>query len=131
MKNLKKLQKGGKNNMLSKIREGYTIRIALPEECGHEGYYVKCTYKYNKRKEKYLLSMWLLRDDIDDTFKIDSQEIDTQYITSTKENIEDDICRIVEYASLSGFFEDYIARYEYTYKCFDLGDSSMMDVVNG
>lgn len=117
--------------MLSKIREGYTIRIALPEERGHEGYYVKCTYKYNKRKEKYLLSMWLLRDDIDNTFKIDSQEIDTQYITSTKENIEDDICKIVEYASLSGFFEDYIARYKYTYRCFDLGDSSMMNVVNG
>ena len=104
------------------IREGYTIRINLSEECGYEGYSVKCTYKYNKQKEKYLLSMWLRRNDIDDDFKIDSQEIDTQYISGTKETIEDNIYRIVEQASLSGYFDHYIERFKYTYDCFERGN---------
>lgn len=108
--------------MLKLIREGYTIRIQLPEECGYKGYSVKCTYKYNKSKEKYLLSMWLKRDDIDDNFKIDSQETDAQYIHGSKETIEDNIIRIVEQASLSGYFNHYIERFEYTYNCFGRGN---------
>lgn len=104
------------------IREGYTIRIFLPEECGYEGYSVKCTYKYIKSKEKYLLSIWLRRDDIDDDFKIDSQEIDAQYIPGTKETIEDNIRTIVKNASLIGFFNRYIERFEYTYACFERGN---------
>lgn len=107
--------------MLKPIREGYTIRIQLTEY-GYEGYSVKCTYKYNKQKEKYSLSMWLKRDDIDDDFKIDSQEIDTQYIPGTKETIEDNVCRIVEQAALSGYFDHYIERFKYTYDCFELGN---------
>lgn len=66
--------------------------------------------------------MWLKRDDIDDDFKIDSQEIDTQYISGTKENIEDNIIRIVEQASLSGYFDHYIERFKYTYDCFERGN---------
>lgn len=104
------------------IREGYTIRINLPEECGYKGYSVKCTYKYNKPKGKYKLSMWLKRNDIADDFKIDSQEIDTQYISGTKETIESNIMRIVEQASLSGYFDYYIERFKYTYDCFEKGN---------
>ena len=104
------------------IREGYTIRMPLPEEIGLKGYSVKCTYKYIKSKDKYRLSMWLKCDDIDDDFKIDCQEIDTQYISSTRESIENDICRIVEYASSIGYFNHYIERFDYTYKCFEKGN---------
>ena len=100
---------------------GYVVEINLPEECGYEGYSVECRYSFNKKKEKYSLSMWLKRNDIDDRFKIDSQEIDTQYISGTRETIRDNICRIVEQASLSGFFDRYINRYEYTYEFFDKG----------
>lgn len=109
--------------MLRPIKEGYTIRFKLPEECGHSGYFVRCTYKYDKREEKYSLQMKLFREDVGDEFKIESQEIDTQYISGTRENIEDNIRVIVEYAALSGFFEEYIQKYEYTYKCFDYGNS--------
>lgn len=108
--------------MLRYENKGYTMEIKLPEECGYEGYSVECRYQYDKEKEKYSLSMWLMRNDIDDRFKIDSQEIDTQYISGTRETIRQNICRIVEQASLSGFFDTYIQRYEYTYKCFDKGD---------
>lgn len=108
--------------MLKVIRKGYTIEVLLPEECGYKGYSIKCTYKYNKQKEKYSLSMWLRCNGIEDDFKIDSQEIDTQYISGTKETIEDNICRIIEQASLSGYFNHFIERYEYTYNCFDIGN---------
>lgn len=109
--------------MLRYKNKGYTIEIALLEECGYKDYSVECTYQYDKNEEKYLLSMWLKRNDIDDKFKIDSQEIDTQYISGTKENIRHNIRMIVEQASLSGFFDHYIERYEYTYKCFELGNA--------
>lgn len=108
--------------MLKRFRECYTIRIQLPEECGHEGYSVKCTYKYSKKLDKYILDMWLMRNDVDDEFQIRSQEIDKQPISGTKDTIEDNICQMVEYASLSGYFEDYIKRFEYTYQCFDKGN---------
>lgn len=104
------------------VREGYTIRINLPKEYGYEGFSVKCTYKYNKKEEKYKLSMWLYWHDIDDDFKIDSQEINTQYILGSKETIEDNIYKIVEKASVSGFFDQYIERFHYTYNCFERGN---------
>lgn len=102
--------------------KGTTIEIKLPEECGREGYSVECTYRYDNNNEKYLLSIWLKRDDIDSKFKIQSQEVDTQYITSNKYTITRDICTLVEHASLIGFFEEYILRYEYEQKCFERGN---------
>ena len=114
---------GKDGKMLKYKNEGYVIDVTLPEECGYEGYSVECRYKYDKSQDRYSLSMWLRREDIDNTFKIDGQEIDTQYISSTRETIKQDICRIVEKASLSGFFDYYIERYEYTCKCFDIGSN--------
>lgn len=108
--------------MLRAIREGYVLRFNLPEESGHAGYSVKCIYKYRTKKEKYSLQMRLVHKDIDDEFKIDSQEIDTQYIPGTQETIESNIARIVEHAALSGFFDKYVERFEYLYKCFDKGN---------
>lgn len=102
--------------------KGYTIEIKLSGKYKSKGYSVECTYKFDKTKEKYLLSMWLKKDNIDNKFKIDSQGIDTQYINGTKETIRQNICRIVDQASSSGYFDYYIQRYEYTMKCFDKGD---------
>lgn len=108
--------------MLEVMKEGYTIKIRLPESKGYKGYSVKCTYKYSKEKGKYSLSMWLNRDDIDDDFKIDSQEIDTQYISGNRETIEGNICRIVGQAIESGYFDYYVKRFNYTYDCFGRGN---------
>lgn len=102
--------------------KGTTIEIDLPEECGYAGYSVECTYRYDKRKEKYLLSMWLKRNDIASKFRIESQEVDTQYITSRRETITLDIRRLVEHASLVGYFEPYIRCYEYEQACFERGN---------
>lgn len=101
--------------------KGSTIEIDLPEECGYEGYSVECIYKYNKYKEKYLLSMWLKRKDIGNKYKIEYQEIDTQYISGTRDTIVDNICKIVRNASLMGYFTFYIERYEEELRCFERG----------
>ncbi len=108
--------------MIKSIYKGTTIEINLPEECGHAGYSVECTYRYDKRKDKYLLSMWLKSNDIGSKLKIESQEVDTQYITSNKYTITRDICTLVEHASLIGYFAPYIARYEYEQACFERGN---------
>lgn len=108
--------------MLKSKKKGYTIEIHLPEECGYKGYSVECTYKYNKKKEKYSLCMVLKHNNIGNRFKLCSQEIDTQYISGTRETIEDNICRIVEQASVSGFFDYFIERFEYELSCFEKGN---------
>lgn len=106
--------------MLRYKNKGSIIEIKIPTEQGV--YAVECRYIYDKTKDKYALSMWLKRNNIDDKFKIDSQEIDIQYIDGTRETIKHNICRIVEQANISRFFEPYIKRFEYTYKCFDKGN---------
>lgn len=110
--------------MLRYYSKGHTIEINLPVRGNKKymGYSAECTYKYVKDQDKYLLSMWLKRKDIGDKFKIDSQEIDTQYISGTRETIVENICRIVDQATSSGFFDSYIDNFEYTYKCFDYGN---------
>ena len=100
--------------------KGYTMEIRLPKD-KYKGYSVECRYQYNKKEEKYLISMWLLRDTIDDRFKIDSQKIDTQYISGTRETIRSNICRIVEQACLTGYFDSFIHDFETLYECFDKG----------
>ena len=107
--------------MLKYENKGHVIEIKLPEECGYKGYSVECRYQYDKNKGKYLISMWLLRDTIDDRFKIDSQKIDTQYISGTRETIRSNICRIVEQAYLTGYFDSFIHDFEKLYECFDKG----------
>ena len=99
---------------------GYSIEINLPKK--YSGYSVECQYQFDKEKEKYILSMWLKRNDIGNRFRIDSQKIDTQYISGTRETIRLNICRIVEQACTCNFFDQYIEELEYLYKCFDKGN---------
>ena len=108
--------------MLRYKNKGYVIEIDLPTKCGCKGYSVECRYLYDKQNEKYLLSMWLKRKNIEGTFKIDSCEVDTQYISGTPETIKSNICKIVEQACSTGFFDHYIENFEYELKCFDKGN---------
>lgn len=99
--------------------KGYTVEFNLPQR--YSGYSVECTYKYNKKKEKYGLSMWLKRNDLGDKFKIESEKIDTQYISGNKELIVGYIGRIVEQMVLNNYFDDYVERFKYTVRCFEIG----------
>lgn len=100
--------------------KGYTIEIDLPKE-RYDGYSAECTYKFSKKEQKYALSMWIKRNDLDEKFKIESEKIDTQYISGTRETIVNNICRIVEQMVISNSFDEYIQRFEYTVKCFETG----------
>lgn len=112
--------------MRSKARGlGFTREVKIPEECGFNGYYAICTYKYIPDKEKYRLSMHIRTNKYSDSYKIDTQNIDTQYISGTRENIQSNIDRIVEHAAISGFFTSYIQKYEYLHECMKLGEEIM------
>lgn len=95
-----------------------TLSIDLPEECGHEGYYIDCSYSFDKNKMQYLVTMELRRVDIKEYV----QPVNSQYLESDKKTIDYIIRHDVEDSALSGFFEEYIQKYEYTCDCFDKGN---------
>lgn len=108
--------------MLKYKDKGHIIEINLPKEEKYKGYTIECRYQYIKEKEKYLLSMWLRNNSTDDKFKIEYQHIDTQPLSGTRETIRQNICKLVEQAASIGYFDEYIDRFKYTYKCFDKGN---------
>lgn len=113
--------------MLRYKNKGQTVEFDLPSDNGYKGWSVECTYIFDKIREKYKLSMWLKWEDIPDKFKIDSQHIDTQYISGTRETIRANICNLVDQCLESGFFDSYIAHFNYTYRCCDIGDDVLRE----
>lgn len=112
--------------MLKKTYLGTTLSFELPEN-QYKGYVIDCTYRYIKKLDKYALNMWLRNKSIDDRFQICSQEINTQYITSTKEDIQTDIALLIEQAANSTFFDEFIDRFEYASNCFEKGNEFFED----
>lgn len=108
--------------MLKYKNKGTLISIDLPKSYGYDNYAVECSYWYDKTRDKYLLSMWLRHNSIGDKLRIESQEIDTQYIASEKNAVKKNICAIVEQMCLGNHFDRYIERYEYMNKCFERGN---------
>lgn len=106
--------------MLRYKNRGYMIEVRIPK---HKKFYALCMYHYDKESGKYALSMWLKHDDFDEMFKIDAQHIDTQLISGTKETIRENICKIVEQAARTDYFNKYIDRFKYTVRCFDIGNT--------
>lgn len=101
--------------------KGQTIEINL-SKWGYKNYIAECTYHFDKNEKKYLLSVWLNRNDIEDRMKISSKMVDTQYISGTRETILENICRVVYQACISGYFDYFVERYEYELKCFERGN---------
>lgn len=104
---------------------GHTISFNLAKSPKYnekyKGFFVECSYIYDKNKEKYRLSMTLRNTGIPDGYKIESRGIDTQYVSGTRETIRDNIARIVEQACCVGFFEPFIDDFIYTYECYSKG----------
>ena len=100
------------------IRKGFTVEADL-KEFGYENYFVECTYKYIKKKEKYLLRMGLAPKNFDTRLKIEFNE-----------TIEEHISRIIEYMAADGSFDGYIKQFEYECKCFDLGNEILEQKTN-
>ncbi len=107
--------------------KGQTCEINL-SKWGYAGYAVECSYYFDKRNNKYSLSMWLRNNDIDDRMRLSSKKVDTQYISGTKETIVENICRIVHQAATvtnekgEKYFDKYVERYEYELACFERGN---------
>jgi len=107
--------------------KGNTITIEL-SDFGYENYIVECAYHFDKHEDKYALSMWLNRTDLEDRMMLSSKKVDTQYIPGTRETIVDNFCRIVHQAttveSENGvrYFDHFVERYEYELACFERGN---------
>ena len=104
--------------------EGYSITVPLSQfnkDEKYKGYAVSCQYKYNKKKEKYSLCMWLKHSTMDQKYRVEYDGIDTQYISGTRETIRENICRIVEVMMEQNRFDYFIDRYEYDMKCCEKG----------
>lgn len=108
-------------NIMKPKCKGNSLEIDL-SNWGYSNYIAECVYYFDKCKEKYSLSIYLKRKDIEAKMKLSSKKIDTQYISGTKETIIENICRIVHEASISGYFNHYIQRYEYELACFERGN---------
>lgn len=107
--------------MMNPKYEGTTISISLTD-FGYKDYFVECTYHFVKAKDKYALSMWLARKDLDDRMKLSSKKIDTQFIHGTKDTIMENVCRVVHQMCMNGSFDSYVERYEYELDCFEKGN---------
>lgn len=101
--------------------KGYTLEIDI-SKLGYKNYMVECSYHFDKTREKYLLSMWIKRIDLEDRMILSSKKVDTQYISGNRETIEENICRVVHQACLSGYFDYFVERYEYELKAFERGN---------
>lgn len=100
---------------------GQAMELDLTGKYEKSGYSAYVFYKYLANKEKYSVELWLHRNDIDDLFSIGGQKIAKQLITSKKETIKEDIQRIIDMMCRKELFDEYIERFELTYKACDLG----------
>lgn len=124
---LKMLMKRSLKELMQPKFKGNTLTIEL-SDFGYENYFVECAFHFDKQKDKYSLSMWLNRNDIEDRMRLSSKKVDTQYIPGTKETIVEYICHIVHQAATVAdedgirYFDPFVERYEYELKCFDRGN---------
>lgn len=96
---------------------------------GYPNYIAECAYYFDKKEDKYSLSIWLNRTDLEDRMKLSSKKVDTQYIPGTKETIVENVCKIVYYCSAVAdkengkkYFDHFVERYEYELACFERGN---------
>lgn len=125
---LKMLMKRSLKELMQPKFKGNTIAIEL-SDFGYENYFVECAYHFDKHEDKYALSMWLNRNDMEDRMKLSSKKVDTQYIPGTRETIVENICRIVRQAATVSnkkngkkYFDRFVERYEYELACFERGN---------
>ena len=125
---LKMLMKRSLRELMKPKFKGNTLTIEL-SDFGYANYFVECAYHFDKHEDKYALSMWLNRNDMEDRMKLSSKKVDTQYIPGTRETIIENICRIVHHCATvtdkrngKKYFDHFVERYEYELACFERGN---------
>lgn len=83
----------------------------------YHDYSILCLYKYNWKTQKFRLSLYIDRDNPDNSISLTMSLIDTQYITGTYATIQENIFRIVRYFFESGKLDTYLDWYEYDIAC--------------
>lgn len=107
--------------------KGHSIKFNL-SRWGYKNYIAECAYHFDKKENKYALSIWITRTDIGDRMKISSKKIDTQYIYGDKDTVVENICRIVYHIANvpddNGvkYLDQFVERYEYELMCFERGN---------
>lgn len=96
------------------VEASITISVELNKE-----YKVWLMANWNKDDQKYNVTMYLQRNDIDLLDKMDEL---TCKIESDRQSIKSDLCKMVSYLAEKNNFDQYITRYEYQMKCFDKGN---------
>lgn len=120
--------KGTLKPMMKPRCRGNNLTINL-SQFGYKDYFVECLYYFNKKEEKYALSVYLCRNDLEDRMKLSCKHIDTQYISGTRETIVEYICRVI-YQLANNIVNDngekyldyFVDRYEYELACFERGN---------
>ena len=94
-----------------------TLKIDL-----HNGYSVIAIAKWNRETEKYFVTLYLQ----DAKYNINHFDLMNNYenleFDSDIKSIKTDITSFVTQLLNDGFLKDYIARYEYEQRCFELGN---------
>ena len=122
------------NNRRYRYRnDGYSVTLSLSQFNGNKkyrGYSATCRYKYNKKDNKYIVSMWLQHTSFDGLFRIEYEGIDTQPLSGTRKTIRENICRVVEQMVRNGYFDLFIDRYEYDMECCEKGSEIVEQTVS-
>lgn len=86
----------------------------------HNDYSIISMAKWDKESQKYLVSLYIKRNDIDMLDLIEKQEDIT--FNSDIKTIRNDMTQYITTLLTDGFFKYYIDRYEHAQKCHDFGE---------
>lgn len=103
---------------------GYSISINLhsvSKDDRYKDYCVICCYKYDPKKEKYMLTMLLKKSNQNMIRKVQDG-----YIPGDRTTIREHICRVVAQAVDSHYIDQFIEQYEYDLRCMDVGHNCII-----
>lgn len=93
------------------VNKGQTLLIDL-----NSTYLVSVTAKWNFKKEKYDVELYIRRKDITVFDEVGCLEIDTK-----RENLFETLTELIGEQYREGYFDKSISRYEYYIKCIERG----------
>lgn len=103
---------------------GYSISINLhsvSKDDRYKNYRAICCYKYDLKKDKYMLIMLLKKSNHNMIKKVQDG-----YIPGERTTIREHICRVVAQAVDSHYIDQFIEQYEYDIYCMNVGHNCII-----
>ena len=97
-----------------RIESSITISVEISND-----YIVWAMANWDKENQKYAVTMYLQRNDVD---LLDKMEQLNCEIESDRKSIKSDLCKMITYLLDNNKFDSFINRYEYQMQCFDKGN---------